>query len=89
MRIEIPLCFLAFGSVLAGKPAPIVVLASTLGTWLGELVMVSRWTDRESFKTYMKSDAHRVSHDRIDPALDAEIKLQALDHMHTFNVVAE
>lgn len=54
-----------------------------------ELVMVSRWTDRASFKSYMKSDAHRISHARIDPELDAEIKLQALEHMHTFNVVAE
>jgi heme-degrading monooxygenase HmoA len=55
----------------------------------GELVMVSRWTDRECFKAYMRSEAHRISHDRIDPALDAEIKLQALEHMHTFTVVAE
>jgi heme-degrading monooxygenase HmoA len=55
----------------------------------GELVMVSHWTDRESFKSYMKSDAHRLSHDRIDPELQAEIKLEALEHMHTFEVVAE
>jgi heme-degrading monooxygenase HmoA len=54
-----------------------------------ELVMVSRSTDHASFKNYMKSEAHRISHSRIDPELDAEIKLQALDHMHTFNVVAE
>ena len=37
----------------------------------------------------MKSEAHRISHGRIDPELDAETKLQALEHMHTFNVVAE
>ena len=37
----------------------------------------------------MKSEAHRISHGRIDSELDAEIKLQALEHMHTFNVVAE
>ena len=54
-----------------------------------ELVMVSRWSDRASFKSYMKSEAHRISHGRIDPELDAEIKLQALEHMHTFNVVAQ
>lgn len=54
-----------------------------------ELVMVSRWTDRDCFKAYMRSEAHRISHDRIDVALGAEIKLQALEHMHTFNVVAE
>ena len=55
----------------------------------GELVMVSRWTDRECFKRYMKSSDHRVSHDRIDPDLDAAIKLQALEHLHTYDVVAE
>src|SRR3954466_320940 len=55
----------------------------------GELVMVSRWRDRAAFKAYMKSDAHRVSHGRIDPALDAAIKLQALEHLHTYDVVAE
>jgi heme-degrading monooxygenase HmoA len=52
----------------------------------GELVMVSRWRDRDCFKAYMKSDAHRVSHDRIDRALDDAIKLEKLEHMH---VVAE
>jgi heme-degrading monooxygenase HmoA len=54
-----------------------------------ELVMVSRWRDRDSFKAYMRSDAHRVSHERIDPALDDAIKLERLEHMHTFDVVAE
>ena len=55
----------------------------------GELVMVSRWRDREAFKAYMKSDAHRVSHARIDPGLDEAIKLERLEHMHTYDVVAE
>jgi heme-degrading monooxygenase HmoA len=55
----------------------------------GELVMVSRWRDRAAFKAYMKSGAHRISHDRIDPDLDAAIKLQALEHLHTYDVVAE
>jgi heme-degrading monooxygenase HmoA len=50
--------------------------------------MVSHWTDRDSFKTYMKSDAHRFSHGRIAADLQAEIKLQALEHLHTFTVVA-
>jgi heme oxygenase (mycobilin-producing) len=54
-----------------------------------ELVMVSRWRDRDSFKAYMRSDAHRVSHERIDPTLDDAIKLERLEHMHTFEVVAE
>jgi len=53
-----------------------------------ELIMVSRWTDRDSFKTYMKSDAHRISHGRIAADLKSDIKLQALEHLHTFTVVA-
>src|SRR3712207_1254849 len=55
----------------------------------GELVMVSRWRDRAAFTAYMRSDAHRISHDRIDPELDAAIKLERLEHMHTYEVVAE
>ena len=55
----------------------------------GELVMVSRWRDREAFKTYMRSAEHRVSHDRIDPDLQAAIKLERLEHLHTYEVVAE
>ena len=54
-----------------------------------ELVMVSRWRDRSCFTAYMRSDAHRVSHERIDPELDDAIKLERLEHMHTFDVVAE
>lgn len=55
----------------------------------GEIVMVSRWRDRDAFKAYMKSADHRTSHDRIDPDLQALIKLEALEHMHTYDVVAE
>ena len=33
--------------------------------------------------------AHRASHARIDPELDAAIKLERLEHLHTFDVVAE
>ena len=55
----------------------------------GEVLMVSRWRDREAFKAYMKSDAHRISHDRIDGELDRAIKLERLEHMHTYDVVAE
>lgn len=54
-----------------------------------EIVMVSRWRDRDAFTAYMKSDAHRISHDRIDPELDDAIKLERLEHMHTYEVVAE
>ncbi len=31
----------------------------------GRYVMVSWWTDRETFKEYMRSDVHRESHARI------------------------
>ncbi len=55
----------------------------------GELIMVSRWRDRDAFKTYMRSAEHRVSHDRIDPDLQAAIKLERLEHLHTYEVVAE
>jgi heme-degrading monooxygenase HmoA len=55
----------------------------------GELVMVSRWRDREAFKAYMKSEAHQLSHDRIAPDLDDAIRLERLEHMHTYEVVAE
>jgi len=55
----------------------------------GELVMVSRWRDRAAFKAYMKSDSHRISHARIDPGLDSAIRLDRLEHLHTYEVVAE
>ena len=54
-----------------------------------ELVMVSRWRDRAAFKAYMKSHDHRVSHERVPDDLQAAIKLEALEHMHTYEVVAE
>jgi heme-degrading monooxygenase HmoA len=54
-----------------------------------ELVMVSRWRDRAAFTAYMRSADHRASHDRIAPDLDAAIKLQALEHLHTYEVVAQ
>lgn len=56
---------------------------------LGEILMVSRWRDRDAFKTYMKSSDHKVSHDRIDPDLKTDITLKRLEHMHTYEVVAE
>ncbi len=54
----------------------------------GELIMVSRWRDRDAFKRYMKSDDHRRSHERIDPALQEAIRLTGLGHLHTYDVVA-
>jgi heme-degrading monooxygenase HmoA len=55
----------------------------------GELIMVSRWRDRAAFTAYMRSTAHRESHDRIDPGLQSAIKLERLEHLHTYEVVAE
>ena len=55
----------------------------------GEVVMVSRWRDRDAFRAYMRSDAHSVSHARIDPDLDRAIRLERLEHLHTYDVVAE
>src|SRR3712207_197855 len=55
----------------------------------GEILMVSRWRDRRAFTTYMRSREHRVSHDRIDPDLQAAIRLERLEHLHTYEVVAE
>jgi hypothetical protein len=37
----------------------------------------------------MKSEEHRISHGRIDPDLDAAIGLERLEHLHTYEVVAE
>ncbi len=55
----------------------------------GELVMVSRWRDRASFKAYMRSEEHAISHARIDTALREAIRLERLDHLHTYEVVGE
>ena len=53
-----------------------------------KVIMVRRWRDRGCFRDYMRSDAHRVSHDRIACDLQAVIKLERLDHLHTYDVVA-
>ena len=55
----------------------------------GEVVMVSRWQSRAHFTQYMRSREHQVSHGRIDPDLDAAIELERLEHLHTYDVVAE
>jgi heme oxygenase (mycobilin-producing) len=55
----------------------------------GEILMVSRWRTRGCFQAYMKSGDHRTSHARIDPGLDAAIRLERLEHMSTYEVVAE
>jgi heme oxygenase (mycobilin-producing) len=55
----------------------------------GEIVMVSRWDSRAHFTAYMRSREHKLSHARIDPGLDAAIALERLEHLHTYEVVAE
>ncbi len=54
-----------------------------------EVLMVSRWRDRAAFTAYMRSADHRISHDRLDPALRKAIKLERLEHLSTYEVVAE
>ena len=55
----------------------------------GEVLMVSRWRDRDAFTAYMKSEDHRFSHRRIEPSLKRAIDLERLEHLHTYEVVAE
>ena len=55
----------------------------------GEVLMVSRWDSREHFKTYMRSHEHQVSHDRIGTGLKEAIRLERLEHLHGYDVVAE
>jgi heme-degrading monooxygenase HmoA len=54
-----------------------------------QLIMASRWRDRAAFRGYMRREAHQFSHRRIDPSLDATIKLERLEHLHTSEVVAD
>jgi len=54
-----------------------------------EVVMVSRWRDKDAFREYMRSSDHRVSHDRMDPLLRRAVKLERLENTHTYEVVAE
>jgi heme oxygenase (mycobilin-producing) len=55
----------------------------------GEVLMVSRWRDRDAFKAYMRSSDHRVSHSRIAASLKESISLQRLDQLQTYEVVAD
>ncbi len=54
----------------------------------GEVLMVSRWRDRASFTAYMRSGDHQESHARIPEELDRAIRLERLDHLSTYDVVA-
>lgn len=55
----------------------------------GEILMISRWSDKQAFTSYMRSEEHKTSHQRIAPGLKADIKLRRLEQMHTYEVVAE
>ena len=55
----------------------------------GEVIMVSRGSTKAAFTAYMKSEDHRTSHGRIPPTLKSVIKLERLDHLHTYDVVAK
>ncbi len=54
-----------------------------------EVLMVSRWRDRPAFAAYMRSDAHRASHGRIDPALESAIHPERVEHLHDLSGVTE
>jgi heme-degrading monooxygenase HmoA len=54
-----------------------------------EVLMVSRWRDRAAFTAYMRSAEHKASHGRIPDALKDVIRLERLEHLHTYEVVAE
>jgi heme oxygenase (mycobilin-producing) len=54
-----------------------------------EVLMVSRWRDKDDFREYMRSSDHQVSHDRMDPMLRRAVKLERLESLHTYEVVAE
>jgi heme-degrading monooxygenase HmoA len=55
-----------------------------------EVLMVSRWRDRDCFTAYLKSEDHRVSHERMDPGLKKAIKLERLEHLQqTYEVLAQ
>ena len=54
-----------------------------------EVLMISRWRDKDAFRDYMRSNDHRISHDRIDPLLRRAVRLERLDNLHTYEVVAQ
>jgi heme oxygenase (mycobilin-producing) len=55
----------------------------------GEVWMVSRWRDRECFRSYMRSESHAISHARIPGQLKEAIRLERLEHMTGYEVVAD
>ena len=54
-----------------------------------EILMVSHWESREHFRSYMRSAAHRTSHDRIGETLRDAITLERLEHVQSYEVVGD
>ena len=54
-----------------------------------EILMITRWQDKDAFRDYMRSADHRISHDRMAPTLRRSIKLERLESLQTFEVVAQ
>lgn len=54
-----------------------------------EVLMISRWRDRDTFTEYMRSSDHRTSHARMSPTLKTAVTLERLEQMHTYDVVAQ
>jgi len=54
-----------------------------------EVIMVSRWKDKDAFREYMKSSDHRESHDRMETMLRRAVKLERLENLHTYEVMAQ
>ena len=52
--------------------------------------MVTRWRDRAAFTAYMRSaDPPDLPRPDRGPSLQAAIRLERLEHLHTYDVVAE
>lgn len=54
----------------------------------GEILMVSHWARRADFTAYMKSAEHRASHDRIPNRVQDAIRLERLEHLAGYDVMA-
>lgn len=54
----------------------------------GEILMVSHWAQRADFTAYMKSAEHRASHDRIPARIQDAIRLERLEHIVGYEVIA-
>ena len=51
--------------------------------------MVSHWRARAAFTPYMKSEARAASQSRIGPTLQELIRIERVEHLHTYDVLAE